>query len=219
MTSAKLRRMEIEVEERSDTDGGPDGWEYSVADYVRIEEESDLVKHEFDNGQIRVMSGGTLKHAHLAMAVVIQLGPQLEGKPCAIASGDSRIRIKSARMITYPDLSIMCTQEVMDDEDPLAQTNPLVVFEVASKSSERYDRGKKRIAYQQLESLREYVIVSQRGPAIDVYTRAADGTWPEPVRFGPGERAQLHSIGCEIDVDKLYADPRRAASATTSDVS
>lgn len=216
MTSATLRRMEIDVEEHSDTDGGPDGWEYSVADYVRIEEESELVKHEFDNGQIRVMSGGTFLHARLPIALVLQLGPQLEGKPCVIVSGDSRIRIKPAGLITYPDLSIMCTQEVMDDEDPLAQTNPLVIFEVASKSSERYDRGKKRIAYQQLESLREYVIVSQRVPAIDVYTRAADGTWPEPIRFGPGERAQLHAIGCEIDVDKLYVDPRRTAAATAS---
>lgn len=214
MTSATLRRMEIEVEEH--TDGAPDGWEYSIAEYVRIEEDSELVKHEFDNGQIRAMSGGTFLHARLPIALVLQLGPQLEGKPCVVVSGDSRIRIKPAGLITYPDLSIMCTQEVMDDEDPLAQTNPLVVIEVASKSSERYDRGKKRIAYQQLESLREYVIASQREPAIDVYTRAADGTWPEPVRSGPGERARLHSIGCEIDVDKLYDDPRRAAAAASN---
>jgi Uma2 family endonuclease len=113
----------------------------------------------------------------------------------------------------------MCAKEVMDDEDRLAQTNPLVVVEVTSKSSERYDRGKKRIAYQQLESLREYVIVSQRENAIDVYTRAPDGTWPEPVRSGPGERARLHSIDCEIDVDELYADPRRAGLPNDSEAS
>jgi Uma2 family endonuclease len=211
--------MEIDVETDGEAGSGQDGWEYSVADYVRIEEDSELVKHELDNGQIRAMSGGTFLHARLPMALVMQLGPQLQGKPCAIVSGDSRIRIKSAGLITYPDLSIMCTNEVMDDEDPLAQTNPLVVVEVTSKSSERYDRGKKRLAYQQLESLREYVIVSQREPAIDVYTREADGTWPEPVRSGPGERARLHSIGCEIDVDQLYTDPRRAGRSNDSEAS
>lgn len=219
MTSTTLRRMEIDLEDDRAKDGGQDGWEYSVADYVRIEADSELVKHEFDNGQIRAMSGGTFLHARLPIALVLQLGPQLEGKPCVVVSGDSRIRIKPAGLITYPDLSIMCTQEVMDDEDPLAQTNPLVVIEVASKSSERYDRGKKRLAYQQLESLREYVIVSQREVAIDVYTRAADGTWPDPVRSGPGERAKLQSIGCDIDVDKLYVDPRRRPAANSSEPS
>jgi Uma2 family endonuclease len=211
--------MEIDVEADREVEAGQDGWEYSVADYVRIEEDSELVKHEFDNGQIRAMSGGTFLHARLPMALVMQLGPQLQGRPCAIVSGDSRIRIKSAGLITYPDLSIMCTNEVMDDEDPLAQTNPLVVVEVTSKSSERYDRGKKRLAYQQLESLREYVIVSQREPAIDVYTRAADGSWPEPVRSGPGERARLQAIGCDIDVDALYTDPRRVGRGNDSQAS
>jgi Uma2 family endonuclease len=217
MTSATLRCMEIDVE--TDRVGGPDGWEFTVADYVRIEEHSELVKHEFDNGQVRAMSGGTLKHARLAMSFVMQLAPQLKGKPCMVASSDARIRIKSAGLITYPDLSIMCAKELMDDEDRLAQTNPLVIIEVTSTSSERYDRGKKRIAYQQLESLREYVIVSQREAAIDVYTRAADGTWPEPVRSGPGDRAQLHSICCEIDVDELYIDPRRMGLGNDSEAS
>jgi Uma2 family endonuclease len=211
--------MEIDLEDDRGDEGGQDGWEFTVADYVRIEADSELVKHEFDNGQIRAMSGGTLLHARLPMSVVLQLGPQLEGKPCIIVSGDSRIRIKSAGMITYPDLSIMCAKERMDDEDPLAQTNPLIVIEVTSKSSERYDRGKKRIAYQQLESLREYVVVSQRERAIDVYTRAADGTWSEPVRSGPGERARLHAIGCEIDVDRLYADPRQAGPGNDTEAS
>jgi Uma2 family endonuclease len=219
MTSATLRRMEIDLDEGKGDDVGPDGWEHSVADYVWIEEHSDLVKHEFDNGQIRAMSGGTIKHARLAMAFVMQLAPQLANKPCMVASSDSRVRIKSAGLITYPDLSIMCASEVMDDEDALAQTNPLVVIEVTSKSSEKYDRGKKRIAYQQLESLREYVIVSQREKAIDVYTRAVDGTWPEPVRSGPGERARLHSIGCEIDIDKLYTDPRQRPAAGSDEPS
>lgn len=183
-----------------------DGWDFTVRDYVQIEEESELVKHEFDDGQIRAMSGGTVEHARLAAAFIMQLAPQLRGRPCAVYTSNSRVR--TGNLITYPDISVGCGRAESDVEDRLAQTNPSVLVEVTSKSSERYDRGKKRLRYQQLPSLREYVIVSHREHAIDVYTRADGGSWPEPVRYGLGQRVRLASIDCEIDVDELYRDPR-----------
>lgn len=82
---------------------------------------------------------------------------------------------------------------------------PTVLIEVTSPSSERYDRGGKFERYKHIPSLREYVIVSPRTHAIDVFRRNDDGTWhDEPETFGAGERARLVSIDCEIDVDKLY---------------
>ena len=195
------------VERMSDVEHDSE-WDYTIEDYVRLEELSELVKHEFDNGDIRAMSGGTLEHARLATAVMIQLGVQLRGKPCVVLSSDSRVHVDSANVITYPDVSIVCGPSVMSKQDVLAQTNPTVVVEVTSKSSERYDRGRKREHYQKLASLREYVIVSQFGRSIDVYTRAPDGSWPAPMQYGAGERARLHSIDCDLDIDELYTDPR-----------
>jgi Uma2 family endonuclease len=179
-----------------------EGWEYTVADYVRIEEESELVKHEFDHGQIRAMSGGTIRHAALAGRLSYLLQVALGERPCAVYTSD--LRIRTGGLITYPDLSVGCGESRSDGEDPLALRNPIALVEITSTSSERYDRGKKRLLYQQLESLREYVIVSHREHAVDVYARAADGTWSDARRYGAGERALLRSLGIDIDVDELY---------------
>ena len=153
-----------------------DGPIQTVADYVRVEEESNL-KHEFYDGQIRAMTGGSLEHARLAMALALQLGPQLEGKPCIIYSADLRVRIQATGVITYPDVSIYCEPPIPDLEDKLAHINPTLLVEVTSKSSEKYDRGKKYEHYKRISSLREYVIVSQTQRLIEVYRRSADGTW------------------------------------------
>ena len=82
-------------------------------------------------------------------------------------------------------------------------------MKITSKSSERYDRGKKRLHYQQIPTLTEYVIVSQREHAIDVYVRAADGAWSEPITYRAGSRALIPSLAIEIDIDDLYTIPGR----------
>lgn len=209
MKAAKLDDMArnggIEVEEPEEGD-----WAYTIEEYVQIEQESELLKHEYVNGQIRAMSGGSHEHSRMPIALAVQLSQQLKGRPCEVCSADARIRIKAANVITYPDLSVFCAdvKDVANDTvDPYAQTNPIVLVEITSKSSERYDRGKKRLFYQQLESLRDYVIVSQRDKQIDVYSRAEDGTWGEPVRYGAGQRARIPSINCDVDIDELYTSP------------
>jgi Uma2 family endonuclease len=185
-----------------------DGWQFTVREYVRLEAASELVKHEFDDGQIRAMSGGTTEHARLAIALAIQVGMQLQGRPCAIYSADSRVRI--ANLITYPDLSIGCHAISMDIEDKYAQLNPCVLVEITSKSSERYDRGKKWDRYKQIPSLRDYVIVSHREHAIDVFSRAdGEAAWGDAVTYRSGQIARLPSLAVGIDVDALYRDPRK----------
>jgi Uma2 family endonuclease len=183
----------------------PNGWEYSVEDYFRIQEEDPLHKYEFDDGQIRLMAGGILEHARLQMAVALQLGPQLEGKRCAIFSSDGRVR--TGNLITYPDLTITCGRLQRDAEDPHSQLAPCVLIEVTSKSSVRYDRGKKRLRYFEIPSLREYVIVSHLTPLIDVYSRTADGAWTGPVSYSSGARALIPSLSLEIDINALYESP------------
>lgn len=202
MKRATVRVMDPDFEMDSE---GERGWEYSVEDYIRIEEESENVKHEFDNGQIRAMAGGTLEHARLAMALAIQLGAQLRGKRCAIFSPDGRVRIRG--LITYPDLTITCDKSKIDDVDQCAQVNPTVLVEVTSRWSEHYDRGRKRQRYQRIPTLQAYVIVSHRERAIDVYSRDENGRWGDPIRYTEGEHATVPSIECSIDVDELYVDP------------
>lgn len=198
----------MEMEPDPNVDSSAAGWEYTVEEYLRIQDEDPLHKYEYLDGLIRLMAGGTPEHARLNMSFYAQLVPQLKGKPCVAYSSDGRVRIPSTGLITYPDLMIVCGRSALDSEDRYAHVNPTLIVEVTSKSSERYDRGRKRSMYQTVEALREYVLVSHRAHAVDVYTRGEDGAWKAPVRGLKGERVTLHSIGCEIDVDELYRDPR-----------
>ena len=189
-------------------DGRPN---YTIEEYVDLEEYSNL-KHEYYDGQIWAMGGGTIEHARLATAISRLLGNQLDGRPCAVYSSDARVRVVATGLDTYPDLSIGCGPIENDVEDRLAQTNPSVLIEVTSNTSEKYDRGAKFEHYKLISSLREYVIVSHRERAIDVFRRGDDGAWFLAARGGPGERVTLTSIGCELDVDAVYRDPRAISS-------
>jgi Uma2 family endonuclease len=179
-------------------------WAYTVREYVMLEQGS-VLKHEFYEGDIRAMAGGSHPHARMGAAIIAQLYRQLVDGRCTVYSSDLRVRIGD--VITYPDASVVCGDVQMDDEDPYAQLNPTLLVEVTSPSSEKYDRGGKLARYKLIPSLREYVIVSHREPAIEVFHRADDGQWIVD-RAGPGQRAKLQSIDCEIDVDELYRQRR-----------
>jgi Uma2 family endonuclease len=181
-----------------------DRWSYTVEDYVRLEDETPI-KHEFYDGDIRAMTGGTPRHALYGANVIVQLGRQLGNGRCRVYSSDLRIRVDK-KVITYPDASVVCGEVKLDTEDPKAQLNPTVIVEVTSRSSERYDRGGKYQHYQRVASLSEYVIVSHRERLVHVFRRGEDGVWFEAQQARPGEQAQLSSIHCTINVDELYGD-------------
>lgn len=179
---------------------------YTIQEYVELEEYSNI-KHELFDGQIRAMSGGTLEHSRLAAVVIGQLGIQLTGRPCVVYTADARVRVVAGNLITYPDVSIGCAPPVTDTEDRNAMLNPTVLVEITSPSTEKYDRGTKFARYKLIPSLREYVVISHREQAINVFRRLDDGDWADADRAVSGEKARLVSINCEIDVDELYRCP------------
>lgn len=179
---------------------------YTIKEYVELEEYSNI-KHEFFDGQIRAMSGGTLEHSRLAAAAIFQLGTRLKDRACVVYTADARIRVVAGNLITYPDISIGCAAPETDGEDRNAMLNPTVLVEITSPSTEKYDRGTKFARYKLIPTLREYVVISHREHAIDVFRRLDDGGWAEADRAGVGEKAKLLSIDCEIDVDALYRRP------------
>ena len=107
------------------------------------------------------MAGGTPEHGRLAAALAGELRGKLRGRPCAVFSSDVRIRIAATDRTTYPDLSVVCGKRETAADDPDALVNPIVIVEVLSDSTEADDRGAKFAHYRRLESLREYVLVSQ----------------------------------------------------------
>jgi Uma2 family endonuclease len=175
---------------------------YSFAEYLRLEEVS-TVKHEYLGGQIYAMAGGTPEHTALAAAVIVRLGRALDGGPCRVYTSDLKIRVRETGLCTYPDVSVVCGPREVDPESADAVTNPTLLVEVTSKSTEEYDRGEKFDHYRRIPSLREYVVASHRAPEIEVHRREPDGRWTRRVARA-GERLELVSA-CALEVSALYA--------------
>lgn len=174
---------------------------YSLADYLAVEEVSG-VRHEYLNGEIFAMAGGTPEHAALAAAIVVLLGAKLEGD-CRPYSADLRIRVQATGLATYADASVICGEPIRDPVSPTHVTNPSLVVEVSSPSTEAYDRGDKREHYQQIPSLRAYVLVAQDRKRVEVFTRRTDGSWDYQVG-GAGESVALGAMNVVLAVDDLY---------------
>ncbi len=180
----------------------------SYAEYLALESRSG-VRHEFLNQDVFAMAGGTPEHGAIAMALARDLGAALQGRPCRVFSSDVRIRVAETGLSTYPDLSVVCAKRQVDPEDPDALVNPIVIVEVLSPSTEAYDRGAKAAHYRRLSSLKEYVLVSQDEPLVEVMRRNDQGVW-ELHEARKGERFTLASLGVSLDVASIYANPLEA---------
>jgi Uma2 family endonuclease len=180
---------------------GPRHHEYSFADYVALQRDSS-VKHEFLDGEIYAMAGGTPEHAALAVSVAASLLQQLWGGPCRVYSSDLNVRVQTTGLATYPDVTVVCGPVQRDAEHANAVTNAKVVVEVTSRSTETYDRGQKPWHFQQAPTIEAVVIVSHRERRIDVWSRASSG-WTH-AEFRSEATARADCIDCTLDVDDVY---------------
>lgn len=174
---------------------------HSFREYVALEEYSN-VRHEFRDGSILAMAGGSPEHAALCAAVTGLVMQGILGTRCVVHSSDLRVRVRATGLATYPDVSVVCAPRELDPEDRNTVLNPRVLVEVTSPSSEDYDRGEKREQYQKIESLAEYVVVSHRERRLEVWRRRGGGWTAEAVVSGGTVR--LDSIGVELEVDRVY---------------
>ncbi len=190
------------------------GAQLTYAEYVAAEARS-AVRHEFLDGCVYAMAGGTPEHAALAAALAGELRAALRSKPCRVFSSDLRVRVQATGLTTYPDLSVACGKLETAPDDPHALINPVVLVEVLSESTEAYDRGAKAAHYRRINSLAEYVLVSQSEPLIEVHRRNERGHF-ELIEARAGEHAELASLGVRISVDAVYENPLEGVSAPAS---
>jgi Uma2 family endonuclease len=183
-------------------------WKLSYAEYVAREELS-ATKHEFIDGEIYAMSGGTPEHAALIGAVTVHLGSQLLGSPCRPFTTELRTRVRSddagPDVGTYPDIAVVCGKVVRDVEDTNSIVNPTLIIEVLSRSTEAYDRAGKFGHYRRLESLSEYVLVSSRGvPRIERFVKRGS-LWTDDAEIaGIDGRIVLSSVPAALDLNAVY---------------
>jgi Uma2 family endonuclease len=176
---------------------------YSYAEYLVYEADCGM-KHEFDDGAILAILGGSPRHNALAVKATAALYTGRRSG-CQVFQSDQRVRVLATGKATYPDVSMVCGPIELDPGDPSGSTitNPTVLVEVLSPSTEQDDRGGKWQHYQQLPSLREYVLVSQGEPRVEHYRRLPNGAWE--YRDLSAGVLQL-DCGPVLDVAALYAD-------------
>ena len=182
----------------------------SEQDYLELERASSI-RHEYADGEIFAMSGGTFEHSAVAANILRELGNALHGRGCNALNSDMRIKISPTGHYVYPDGSIVCARPRFVDERRDTLVNPRVIIEVLSDSTEAYDRGDKFAQYRSVASIEEYVLASQKEPKIEVFARQLDGSWMLRV-YGPGERVALRSLECAIEVDRVYVDVFESAA-------
>lgn len=175
---------------------------YTFAEYLDIERKSGDVKHEYVAGEVFAMAGGSVEHSALATTLSGLLLMHLRGGPCRPYGSDLGIRIESADVATYADVAVVCDPVQRDAESGSHVTNPSIVAEVLSPHTERYDREQKRLYYQQIPALREYVLIAQDRRRVEVWRREGEG-WAHSVHE-VGSKAPLPSIDYDLDVDELY---------------
>jgi len=173
----------------------------TVEEYLALEESSDE-KHEYFEGEIFAMSGGSFNHSQLPAQLALLLGMQLRKRPCRVVTSDLRVRVEAVGLYTYPDLAVVCGEPRLSAGNTL--DNPTLLVEVLSPSTEGYDRGKKFDMYRQLPSLQQYVLVSQDAMRVHVFTRQADGNWLFQGFQGADEVIPLGSIECSVVMGELY---------------
>lgn len=174
---------------------------YDYADYLSSLAVSEL-KLEYCDGVIYAMAGGTPAHAQLSAAVIVALHAVLP-KGCRLATSDLKVRVEASDLSTFPDASVICGATEVSALDANAVTNPTVLIEVTSKSTEDYDRGDKLSHYKQLPSLRAVLFVSHRARNITLVQRAEGGGWDER-SFRSGERVTLVAPALAFSVDEVY---------------
>jgi len=172
----------------------------TVEQWRELERGSHDVRHEYIDGHVYGMAGGSANHARISINVVRALDDALEGSPCRAYNSDMAARL-SARRYTYPDASVTC-----DERDRGGVTeiqSPRLIVEVLSDSTEAYDRGQKFAFYRVARAVQEYVLVATRYQAVEVYRRTSRG-WTDYHSYGVGDLVSLESIGAGIPVSALY---------------
>jgi Uma2 family endonuclease len=173
---------------------------FTPVEYLAWEEQQ-AFRHEYIDGEVYAMTGGTVNHGQIAMNFGIILGNHLRGRGCRILNSDVKVAIEESKDYVYPDVSVTC-----DERDRAAIqfiSHPCLIVEVLSPSTEAYDRGGKFKLYRRSSTLREYVLVGTNEIAIDLYRRNDNGRW-EIINYGVEDVVELESVNLTFSIEQVF---------------
>ncbi len=163
-------------------------------------------KSEYYQGEVFAMSGASRNHVMIVSNLVFALHTALGGTGCLVFPSDLRVHVPAVGLFTYPDVSVVCGEEELLDEEFDTLLNPVLLVEVLSPSTESYDRGTKFAFYRSIASLREYALVSQRQKMVEVFRKNEEGLWVLHEFDEARNDVALASVGCALRLDDLYAN-------------
>jgi Uma2 family endonuclease len=171
--------------------------------YLEIERNAER-KSEYWNGEMFAMAGATAPHNLVASNTSGLAHAQLRSKPCRVYHSDMRVRVLATGLNTYPDVVIVCGEQLFLDGLRDTLLNPKAIVEVLSPSTEAYDRGRKFGHYRQIESLEQYLLLSQDRMQAELFSRQPSGQWLLAFATHPEEFVDLSSVGCKLSLAECY---------------
>jgi len=176
---------------------------FSLAEYFAQEEQAED-RSEFYEGEIFAMAGGTANHNLITINVTASLRDALRNKPCKAFMADMRLLVKRRQLYTYPDVMVICGPLQYAPERNDTVTNPGLIVEVLSPSTEAYDRGKKFEFYRTIDSLQEYVLVDQSRMYVERHRPLGLGRWEMTAFTAPEDVLSLESVDVELTLAAIY---------------
>lgn len=171
--------------------------------YLKMEEQSPI-KHEYIDGQIYAMAGASDPHVTIALNLATLLRSHVRGSGCRVYISDMKARIESLNRFYYPDVMVTC--DPRDQETSTYKRFPTLIVEVLSDSTEAFDRGDKFADYQELDSLREYVLINTKRQRVDCFRRREEGQWVLQFYTPIQNEVKLESVGFTGTLATLYED-------------
>ena len=175
---------------------------FTPQQYLDLERQADY-KSEFVSGEIFAMAGASFRHNLIAANVLRELGNRLRGGPCRAVASDQRVLVQATGLYCYPDVVVVCGQPQFSDAHLGTLLNPTVLVEILSDSTESFDRGAKFAHYRRLESLQEYVLITQNLFRIEHFVREGE-RWVLSERSSLEDTVVLDSIGCSLRLQDVY---------------
>ena len=175
---------------------------FTPDEYLEFERKAEI-RHEYIDGHVYAMSGESRHHSRVNVNLIREVSTQLKGKGCEAFSPNMKVRSLSTSY-SYPDLSVVCGEAAFHDNYGDVLVNAKVIFEILSPSTESYDRGKKFLRYQAIETFTDYILISQDEPYIEHRARQSNGQWTITWATGLESNLYLASIECELKLSEIY---------------
>jgi Uma2 family endonuclease len=176
---------------------------YTPEQYFAKEEKAE-VRSEYEDGEIIAMAGGSLNHLQITANLTVFLDSKIRKKGCRTLPSEMKVWVEAFRSFYYPDVTVVCEKPKFYKERNDAIVNPKLLIEILSKSTEAKDRGEKFFAFQTMESVEEYVLVSQDKYVVEKFTKQNDGSWKYLATIGIDSEITFESVGESLKLSEIY---------------